>query len=114
MMQKPSMLVIAAVAVAAFSAGALFAGGAFVQPASAQGNQQLPPIFQVGNTVTYGPQGHMLTILQIWNEWIFVEQDRVGGFTTDTEAQTDADTNNVNRFWVHVPAFNDSWRMIER
>lgn len=100
----PTLIAVAAVA---FSAGMLISPGT---PVSAQGNvaQSLPPIFQVGNTVTFGPQGPNLTIVQVYGNWLLLEQQRMGGFTTPIEpAEVDA-----GRFWLHAPSIQDSWRLV--
>lgn len=102
----PTLVAVAAVA---FSAGMLTAP---VAPVSAQGNvaQGLPPIFQAGNTVTFGPQGPNLTIVQVYGDWLLLEQQRMGGFTNPTEpAEVDA-----GRFWLYAPSIQDSWRLVSQ
>jgi hypothetical protein len=101
----PTLVAVAAVA---FAFGTLFAP-APTASAQAGASSTLPPIFQVGNTVTFGPQGPNLTVVQVYGDWIFAEQQILGGFTTST----DQDTNASNRFWVYVPRVQDSWRLVK-
>lgn len=107
---KTSKLAVTALAAAAFLAGAFFAD---VKPpqASAQAApaSTLPPIFQVGNTVTFGAQGARAHILQVHGDWIYVEQPPMGGFQTTGPG---AD-NELDRYWIFVPSFENSWRIAD-
>ena len=102
----PTLIAVAAIA---FAAGVLFASPreAFAENSV---SQTLPPIFEVGNTVTFGPQGPNLTIVQVYGDWIYVEQQRMGGFSSPMDSNTD----NSQRFWVCAPHVQDSWRLVRR
>jgi hypothetical protein len=111
MLRVYGLLVLGLVAAASFGAGLIAAGVVGTQPAHAQASvpaSTLPPIFNVGNVVTFGPQGPRLTVLEVYGSWIYVAQERVYSSRPDV-----GEDPNAERFWLYVPGISDSWRLVE-
>jgi len=102
----PTLIAVAAVA---FAAGMLMAP-ATAASAQASASATLPPIFQVGNTVSFGPQGPNLTIVQVYGDWLYLEQQRMGGFTNPVEPEK----VDEGRFWLNATSIQDSWRLVQQ